>query len=192
MASKRATYTQEDTTALPEAVGRAMREYSASLGPIRVSDLLMEFGSKRGLAEALASETGTKVDSQMKNISRWLNYEAGQRGSQARDPNRSRATLNRLRSQMTARRPPRSMSITITGWIGYDDKYYFRTIHITLPGNGAAVSNFLENMQKGDTHQAYQDVFQAYKVGRGVISVADDNPEISIDFDPGDMFGQEE
>jgi hypothetical protein len=182
---KRQTFTAEDTTALPDETRRALELYALEMGGVRVSDLLMEYhGSKSALATALSGSTDKKSNaykSQMRSINRWLAYEAGSKDKQARNPN-AKATQEKLRVALAAKRPPPQMNITITGWIGYDDKFYYRTISTQLPNNGATVQQFLEHIRNGNVHAAYDEVFQAYKIGRGIVTVADDKPEIDIDF----------
>lgn len=194
--SKR-TYTAEDSAEITRATNEALQEYTERAAPVRVSDLLMEFG---GSASALARElTGigpgklpakgtpqrTEYENQKRYIGRYLAYESGS-SKQKRNPN-TPETQARLKKIQMKRRPPTSMSITVFGEIGYDDDDRRpRTISVTLPNNGATPQRFLEYMQRGNTSEAYQEVFQAYKVGRGVLTVSDENPEIHIEFSGGD------
>lgn len=193
MSSKKRTYTNEDTTVIVQATNDALKTYSETSGPVRVSDLLQEYnGSKSALARQISgiSDTGklpskgtaerARYDAANKNIGRWLAYES-KSGKQARNPN-TKDTQERLKQALEKKRPPSNMSIKITGWIGYDNDYRYRTIETTLPNNGATTEAFVQNMKNENTSEAYQDVFQAYKVGRGIITVSDDNPIISITF----------
>lgn len=180
--AKRQTMSGEDTEVIKGAYNAAMGDYAASLGPVRISDLLMGFnGSKSDLARGLAEATGTKYQSQMKNIGRWLAYEQGSRGAQARNPANSK-TASRFANLYANINPPSGfMGISITGWIGYDNDYRYRSIDIPAPGDGRRIntSAFVDAMKAGDTHAAYAAVFAAYAPA---LSVAEaDN--ISIRFD---------
>lgn len=192
MSSKKRSYTNEDTTVIVQATNDALKTYSETSGPVRVSDLLQEYGgSKSALAREIAGVGPGKLpskgtderkayDAANKNIGRWLAYES-KSGKQARNPN-TKDTQQRLKQALEKKRPPSNMSIKITGWIGYDNDFRYRTIETTLPNNGATTEAFVQNMKDGNTSDAYQEVFQAYKVGRGIITVSDDSPIISITF----------
>lgn len=176
--AKRTSYTETDTTALPQATSAGMDSYKNSLGKVSLNDMLMSYnGSKSGLAQALAGtsdKSSTAYKSQMKNISRWTNGE--------RNPERSGLTQSRFKTLYVQSNPPTSATVNITGWIGYDEKYYYRTISTTLPARGVTVSQFVNQIQAGNIQGAYNTVFASYGVGGGVLRVANDNPAISITF----------
>jgi hypothetical protein len=157
----------EDSEVITEAFNEAYREYTQAYGPVTVNDLLMSFdGDKSALARALAEATGTKYASQMKNISRWLNYEKGLRGAQARNPANSR-TSERFTDLYTSRNPPPDMSITITGWIGYDTgsgtgDFRLRTVTVNSSEYRINTGAFIIDMKAGNTHAAYREVFANY------------------------------
>lgn len=164
----RRTYKQnnpgtEDSEQITSAFTSAYSEYVAEQGPISVSELLMSFdGSKSELARALAEATGTKYESQMKNITRWLNYENGVRGPQARNPANS-VTSSRFTDLYMSRNPPSGMSISITGWIGYDGgDFRHRTVNIDSSLFPMNVAAFVADMRAGDTHGAYREAFAGY------------------------------
>src|SRR5579859_4875723 len=170
--AKRASYTDTDTSALPQAANSGLDSYKASLGKVSLNDMLMTYnGSKSELAQALAGTTdksSTAYKTQMKNINRWSKGE--------RNPERSRATQDKFKGLFVQSNPPTSASVSITGWIGYDDKYYYRTISATLPARGVTVSQFMSQLQSGNIQGAYNAVFSAYGVGGGVLRVANDSP----------------
>lgn len=174
----------EDTTVITSSTNSALNEYKSSIPNVSVTDLLQSFdGSKSDLARALAgvrsgqlpsrgTEDRRHYDTQMKNISRWMNYENGIRDkNKARNPEfASSSTQDRFKDLHVKDNPPGDMSITISGWIGYDDDYRYRTVTIPAPGDGRSIdaSAFLEAMQAGDTHAAYREVFAAYAPGLSV------------------------
>ena len=158
------TVESEDTTALPQAFTQAYANYTSRQGNVRVSNLIMEYGgNKNALARELAgvgtgklsSDESKRVQYQMKNISRWLNYEKGDRGSQARNPN-NKATQARLQALMARKNPPKNMSVTVTGSIGYDEgDFRHRTVgNPPIQVTGSNLMNFLEAMASGDTASA--------------------------------------
>lgn len=183
---KSRTYTNEDTTVIVQATNDALDKYNSQ--PVSVSSVIMEYGgSKSALARELAGIGPGKLpakgtaerkayEAANKSIGRWLAAESGS-GKQSRKP--SKESQERLKN-VQKNRTPSTMSIHIEGWIGYDDDFRHRTIDVQLPNNGATVGDFLDNMKNGNTEAAYQDVFQAYKVGRGILTVADDNPQVII------------
>lgn len=178
---KRRALTGGDTTVIAGAHTEAMNKYTASLGNVRVSGLLQSYnGSKSDLAHALANATGTKYQSQMSNINRWLAYESGSRDKRStRDPQKNKGTIDRLKEMFIAKNPPSSMSITITGWIGYDNDYRYRTITIAPPLYNINTPAFVNSMRAANTHEAYREVFKPYAAALSVDSA--DN--ISIDFE---------
>lgn len=194
MAKRQTSMGVEDTTAITHAVERGLSAYASGMGEVRVSDLVMEYGgSPAQLARALAgipegklpgkgSDDRKAYDASLRSVNRWLNYEAGT-GKQARNPN-TKATQAKLKSLMARKRPPRSMSLTITGWIGYDNDVRWRTVGSPTPIHLSSerLSSFLENMQAGNTHAAYREVFTAY--GASVLQVEQDpGTQIDLDFE---------
>ena len=179
--AKRQTMSGEDVTGITSAYNQAISAYNASMGSVSVSDLLGSFnGNKSDLARALADTTGTKYASQMKNIGRWLAYESGERGPQARNPANSK-TAGRFQGLYAAMNPPSNVSIAITGWIGYDDDFRHRSIVIPAPGDARQINAgaFVSAMRAGDTHAAYREAFAAYAPS---LSVAEAD-SIDIQFD---------
>jgi hypothetical protein len=163
--------TGEDTAVITGGYQTAMRDYASNMGAISISNLLMSYdGNKGELARALADATGTKYASQMKNISRWLNYENGDRGPQARDFNKSKASQSRVKDLYIERNPPTNMSISITGWIGYDNDYRHRTVDIDSTMYNVSVAAFMSAMQSGNTSGAYREVFAGYAPALSVAS----------------------
>lgn len=176
--AKRASFTEADTQAITNAYQTALTDYANSLGTLSVSDMLMQFnGSKSELAQALsgtADKKSTAYRTQYKNIDRWLKGE--------RNPARSRVTQNKFKSLYIQKSPPSNIDISITGWVGYDDKYYHRTINTSIPGRGVNPGQFMQAMQAGNTRAAYNAAFSAYGVGSGVLTVASDSAQVHINF----------
>lgn len=176
--AKRTEDTGEDTQAITGAYTGALDSFKADMGTVTAADMIMLFdGSKSELAQALAGTSdkkSTPYKTQYKNIDRWLKGE--------RSPARSRATQNKFKDLMARRNPPSNINISVTGWIGYDGKYYYRTINTSIPGRGVSSARFMDAMRAGDTRAAYNAMFSAYGVSNGVLRVSDDNPSVSISF----------
>lgn len=184
----------EDTTAIINGVNEGMKSYARGQDTVRVSDLLMEYnGDANQLTRAIAGLPGTgklpargtddrkAYDAAARSVNRWLNWEKGT-GKQARNPN-NKATQEKLKSLMAKKRPPTSASVSITGWVYYDEDARWRSIPVsgTISLSGSAFTSFLQNMQEGNTHGAYHNLFSAY--GASVLSLgAEDSPQVQIDF----------
>jgi hypothetical protein len=176
MAKKEFGSHEEDAQALTDAYNDALVEYAGEIGPVSLGDLIQSFnGSKGALARSLAGlpETGklsdlsrsqqSKYATQFKNIDRWSRYEAGERSKQARNIERSKVTQNKVKNIFARREPPRgNVTATITGWIGYDRDWRYRTITIPAIGREVDTEAFNTAMQAGDTSAAYRALFDAY------------------------------
>jgi hypothetical protein len=142
----------------------AVQDYAKNLGPIRVGDMLMEYNGDKGqLAQALADASGTKRASQMKNIDRWTAWEAGKRGSQARDPGKNKGTQGVLKNLFMKGNPPQGMTISITGFIGYTGgDFRLRTVNIDSSQYAINTGAFINAVNAGNAQAAYQAVFANY------------------------------
>lgn len=152
----------EDSAVLMAEYNRAYNEYVADQKPT-VTDMLMLFnGNKGDLAQALADATNTKRASQMKSIDRWLAYEKGERGAQARNPANSK-TMERFAALYATKNPPSGMYISINGNIGYPGgDFRDRTIDFSTSEYAVNMSAFVSAMNAGDTHAAYRAIFANY------------------------------
>lgn len=187
----------EDTTTITASYTSAMNAYKATYGPAKVGDLIQQFdGNKGNLARALSGVGSGKLpakgtdnrkayDAAQKSISRWLASETGS-GKQARKPDSaSQEKLNKLFQPP----PPKNMSITISGSIGYDGgDFRERTISM---GEGTMyridAGAFVSAMQAGDTHAAYGATLANY--APLVIARAD---TVDIQFSGDGFSGDEE
>lgn len=169
----------EDAGALTGAYDEALVEYKNDLGKLSAKNLVEAFGGDRGaLARSLAglpaqgkvsgfsSRDQGRYRDQYKNIDRWLRYEAGDRSKQARNIERSRTTQEKIKDIFVKREPPRgTVTATITGWIGYNGDWRYRTITIPAIGKSVDTGAFNAAMAQGDTRGAYQALFDAYASG---------------------------
>lgn len=169
----------EDSQALTNAWDSSIDEYKSDLGPVSITDMIELFdGDRNALARSLAGlpATGaiakmsrteqTSYGTQAKNIDRWLRYEHGERGKQARNVERSRATQDKIKNLFARRNPPQGeVTATITGWIGYNNDWRYRSISIPAIGRSVDTEAFNAAMQAGDTGAAYRALFDAYAPG---------------------------
>jgi hypothetical protein len=170
MARKKAPTTGEDTTALPAEAKRV--EDSLYRTP-RISDMLMMFnGSKKDLISAIVAdkvernEKGANKESVTRSVNRWLAFESGTPGKQARNPLASKGTrglFDRLTEKQDMKgafsTPPGDMSVTIKGDIGYAEDVRYRTISFTVPQD--LVADILAK-SKEDPSAGYRDLMSAY------------------------------
>jgi hypothetical protein len=169
----------EDSKSLIAAYNEALVESQEARGPVSIMDMIQAFGGSRNtLARELAgiSAKGTiasmsKADqtsykTQAKNIDRWLKYASGDRGKQARNVEKSKATQNKMKSLFVKKVPPQGqVTASITGWIGYNGDWRYRTVSIPAIGKSVDTKAFNEAMQAGDTRAAYAALFDGYAPG---------------------------
>lgn len=176
MARKEFLDSTEDTQALKDAYNDVLVEYKQDIGPVSISDMIQAFdGNKNALIRSLAGlpEKGTIASmtkaqqtsyaNQAKNVDRWVRYERGERGKQARNVERSRATQEKMKNLFAKRvPPPGQVTANITGWIGYNGDWRYRTISIPAMGKSVDTEKFNAAMASGDTRAAMQALFDAY------------------------------
>lgn len=180
----RKTYTGDDT----EDIGALQKAWDDALiesfdEPVTAIDLLKAFmGDRNAIARMLAglpasgklpargTEARARYETQYKNLDRWLRYEAGDRGKQARSIEKSQATQNKVRGVYGHKAPPvGAVGASITGWIGYPGDWRYRTIDIPAIGKSVNTRAFNEAMQSGDLGAAYRALFDAYAPALSVV-----------------------
>jgi hypothetical protein len=174
---KRATYTAEDSFVLSQAAQDALEDYQEGLGKVSLNDMFMSYGGRSELAQQLAGTTDKSsraYKTQYENIRHW---EKG-----IRNPEKSQTTQGKFKNLYTQQNPPPAVDITMSGWVGYDDKFYYRTISSDKFKKPVNTAQFLQHIREGNTHEAYQDLFEAYGIGRGSVRMSNDNPSIDISF----------
>lgn len=188
----------EDSAAISRAYQEGLQEYSRNLAPLSVQDMIMSIGgdksafirelagiSQEGKLPAKGTPERRAYDSQAKNVSRWLAYERGDRGKQARNAEQSKPTQERFKNLYARNNPPSGrMSATITGWIGYDGDWRYRSIEIPPPMGGRGdidTEAFNAAMAAGDTSAAYGVLFAAYAPGLTVSEATEFNIQYESD-----------
>lgn len=155
----------EDTTVLPQALATGFDEYTGKFGNQSASQMIQEYGgSKSQMAQKLAGTTdksSSAYNSQMKNIRRWLAYESGERGKQARSAQKSKVTQERFRAKMSQLHPPTKVNVVIRGRICVSNDCRDRTVGDKTPitANAGKVRDLIN---QGDVHGAYQELLASY------------------------------
>ncbi len=194
MARKQFAGGEEDAQALTSAYNDALVEYKEDIGPVSITDMIEAFnGDRNALARSLAGLPATgKISSfskkdqgryrdQYKNIDRWTRYENGDRSKQARNVARSRSTQEKMKNLFVKKVPPSgNVTASITGWIGYNGDWRYRSISIPAIGRTVDTQAFNAAMAQGDTQAAYAALFDAYAPGL-TVAQAD---SFTIEYEP--------
>lgn len=156
---------------IADNIGLRAEAARASGGTWQVSDVVAEMGTgheNRRLAEKLLAEKGIdnptsrQINSQMRNIQRWLNAERGETGKQAHKPSKGvQATLNKLGRR--AAHGSDSARINIKGEASVNGYRRKRDIEVTLDPD--ASERFFDALDSGDTEGAWAELASGYHVG---------------------------
>jgi hypothetical protein len=152
---------------LTDAVDAALDRYVDEFMPgWNVGDLVKQYGSVTDLARAIADYQGTtfKRGNQDKSVRRWLNYEKGVRGSQARNPFKDKHTKQMLKDLFKKKLRPPKMNARINGEIEVSEDVRDRTTDVDDDYDIDA-PEFLEAFYDDDYDAAMDSIYEDYCPG---------------------------
>lgn len=147
--------------------GLRVQAASAGGGTWSVGDAVSEVRSNRRLAEKILAERGitdptkTQINSQMRNIQRWLNNENGVEGKQAHKPSKdAQSVINKIGRR--AAHSNESARVSINGQVTVNGYKRPRSMEIGL--NPDAAERFFDAIDSGDMESAWGELAGAYGV----------------------------
>jgi hypothetical protein len=139
-----------------------------------VGDLVKQYGSITDLARAVADYQGVdfKRGNQDKSVRRWLNFEKGVRGSQARNPFKDKRTAKMLKDLFKKKLRPPKMDARINGKIEVSEDVRDRVTDVDDDYDIDA-AEFLDAFEQDDQDAALDSIYADYCPGMTASEIYD-------------------